>query len=144
MKEMHSIFESIVSFFDQQNWDKGILLLSLRKNWKEIVGDYVANHSFPSRITGNTLLIGVDNNVLMQQLSLQKHVIQERIYKLTSQQFDVKFMFKRKKKRTKKLNRRNLSSKELREIHDLVSRMKDRELSKLLANVIVKLEERKG
>ena len=52
----------------------------LRKNWDRIAGKAIADHSAPIKVQNETLLIHVDDNMWIQELSLQSEEIKYQIF----------------------------------------------------------------
>jgi predicted nucleic acid-binding Zn ribbon protein len=48
--------------------------------WKEIVGEDVARHCFPEKVSGGKLYIKADSPIWRQQLDLLKEDIREKIH----------------------------------------------------------------
>lgn len=55
----------------------------LRKRWKEIVGEMLANQTRPKKSDRNILWISVENSALNYELSLMKATILEKIHEVT-------------------------------------------------------------
>ena len=51
----------------------------LWSHWKEIVGEDVAQHCFPEKVSGGKLYIKADSPIWRQQLDLLKEEIREKI-----------------------------------------------------------------
>ncbi|BAT71169.1 conserved hypothetical protein [Thermosulfidibacter takaii ABI70S6] len=146
MNEFIHLFEALLGSFNKNKWGKGALILKLAAQWRKIVGDYVAKHTYPIKIVGNELIIGVDNHVLMHQLSLQSEVIKENIEKKTGiRDLEVRFVFSKKKynQRKSKVMIKPLSKEEQGKIEELTSKVKDQELRQLLNKTIASLLARR-
>jgi len=58
--------------------DKGDFV-ALILNWRSIVGDFLASKTRVISVKDSVILIGVDNNVVMQELVLLKEELKRRI-----------------------------------------------------------------
>ena len=141
MKDFFSIFEALVSSFENNQWDKGLLVLLMRKGWKEIVGEFVAQHSSPLKIAGDDLIIEVDNNLIMQQMALQQELIKERIKQKFQVELNLKFILGRIRRRTPAKNKKRLDPERIREMEDMASKVKDPELKRAILKAMISLEE---
>ena len=141
MKDFFSIFEALVSSFENNQWDKGLLVLLMRKSWKEIVGEFVAQHSSPLKIAGDDLIIEVDNNLIMQQMALQQELIKERIKQKFQVKLNLKFILGRIRRRTPAKSKNRLDSERIREMEDMASKVKDPELRGAILKAMISLEE---
>ncbi len=141
MKDFFSIFEALVSGFEDNQWNKGLLVLLMRKRWKEIVGEFVAQHSSPLRIVGDDLIIEVDNNLIMQQMALQQELIKERIKEKFQINLRPKFTLGRIKRRMLVQNRKRLEHEKIKNMEKMVSKVKDPELRRIILKAMISLEE---
>jgi hypothetical protein len=66
-------------FASDYGLEPGLTLLSVRKQWKSIVGATIAAHCFPDGIQGTTLIVVVDTPQWMHHLSFYRHDIQQRL-----------------------------------------------------------------
>ena len=51
----------------------------IRKNWKKIVGDVIAEYSFPSFFSKGKLTIIVENNLIMSEMKMYRETILENV-----------------------------------------------------------------
>jgi len=76
MKTASEIISQIIQKKDQE---KKINLIILWKNWKKILGPTLASMAKPIGSKDNTLIIGVEDSILMQELSFFSSEILEKI-----------------------------------------------------------------
>ncbi len=146
MGEPENLFDTIIKALEYLSMGKGAELLSLTRWWKEIVGDYVAKHTTPLRFSDGALVVGVDNNALMQQLSLEQERIKENMEKVLGKSWPLRFVYHRKSTRRTKAPRIRdvkLSEEEIKEIKRMVEKVKDPELRLLFEKAIIGIELRR-
>ncbi|WP_435309705.1 DUF721 domain-containing protein [Sebaldella termitidis] len=51
----------------------------IRKNWKKIVGDVIAEYSFPSFFSNGKLTVIVENNLIMSEMKMYRETILENV-----------------------------------------------------------------
>ena len=51
----------------------------IRKNWKKIVGDFIAEYSFPSFFSKGKLTVIVENNLIMSEMKMYRETILENV-----------------------------------------------------------------
>ena len=51
----------------------------IRKNWKKIVGDVIAEYSFPSFFSKGKLTVIVENNLIMSEMKMYRETILENV-----------------------------------------------------------------
>ena len=142
INEPSSLFEALLSSFENIGWDKGILILKLRKDWNRIVGDYLSRHCFPIRIREETLIVGVSNHMLLQQLSFERARLEENL-KRRGFNLKVKLVLEAKSKKTSRTPMGKLSSKEIEQIERATAHIKDDSLREGLKRAIIALEKRR-
>ena len=77
--ELQPIDEVINEVFAKGRFGGSAQVAAIWEQWKQIVGEDVAQHCFPEKITRGKLHIRVDTPVWRQQLDLMKEEIQEKI-----------------------------------------------------------------
>ena len=55
------------------------LIHIIRKNWKKIVGDVIAEYSFPSFFSKGQLTVIVENNLIMSEMKMYRETILENV-----------------------------------------------------------------
>ncbi len=79
----------IDKFIEEKGIAKEFELVKLWKNWDRVVGTSIANMARPLGKRGNTLLIGVEDSVVMQELSFYSEEFLKKIEKFLGwQPFD--------------------------------------------------------
>jgi len=143
MKPFSSLGDVFLSLFEKKGWDKGKVLLLLRKGWKEITGDFINRHSRPVFIKGDSLFVEVDNSMLMAEMKLNEETIKMRIKDRFGLNFEkiVFIMGRAEVEKTKR--KKTLSPQKIKEIEDMVKGIKDEELRERLKKVILRVEEEK-
>ncbi len=146
MKELTQVFEALIEGFEKNEWERGIQFLKLVQRWENIVGEYVSKHTQPLRIIGDVLFVGVDNSVLMHQLSLETERIKENIKRKTGYELQIKLMFSPVKRRKKHQKARlaTLNNSQTSRIEELTARVKDPEIRDLLRKAMASLLARRG
>jgi len=65
-------------------------------SWRRLVGEPLARRSFVYRLEHDTLLVGVENNVWMQELVLLKQDLLQRLNRLPNVRIkDIRFFLRR-------------------------------------------------
>ncbi|MCD4828687.1 MAG: DUF721 domain-containing protein [Candidatus Cloacimonetes bacterium] len=63
--------------------------------WRRLVGEPLARRSYVYQLDHETLLVGVENNVWMQELVLLKHDLMQRLNKLPGVRIrDIRFFLR--------------------------------------------------
>lgn len=77
----------------QKKTQSAFTVIRLRRVWKEIVGDLLANQTKPKKVDRNILWVSVSNSALNYELSLMKPLILEKIQEVSGQKYkDVKLV----------------------------------------------------
>lgn len=74
-----AINEGLSSFFKEYSSEEQYALYGLWQNWKNILGEEIAELGVPLGHKDNTLIIGADDNMAMQELSMMSPDILERV-----------------------------------------------------------------
>ena len=77
-KRLQAAGEAVSSFLDQYGGKERRHLTALWRDWPTVMGDGIAALAFPLGHKDHTLLIGADDSMAMQELSLQSVEILER------------------------------------------------------------------
>lgn len=103
---------------------------SLASAWRSAVGETVASAAMPIKIDGANLLVAVNDQMWLSELTYMKDEILERLAENKLNVEDVRFIFKKAPpKKTKPVFRpREITEKELRTVHNLCSVIKDEAL----------------
>lgn len=143
---------SLMPSFMKRFPKKQVFLHDLRKNWKKIVGKNIASHSFPYDINNETLHINVDDPIWIQELTLVKDEIKQKIHAF--------FTFEPYVKVVESLKFRNgelyinppepeqpkteltVNSETLRLIDEKVARIEDPELRKAMRHYLIECNYR--
>ena len=64
---------------DKITEDDRYMIHIIRKNWKKIVGDVIAEYSFPSFFSKGKLTVIVENNLIMNEMKMYRETILENI-----------------------------------------------------------------
>ena len=72
----HAILQDVAR---SQGFDVRLGEHRLQAHWKEVVGDVVATHTWPTRIRFRTLFVSVDHSVWLHQLMYLKSTLLEKI-----------------------------------------------------------------
>ena len=59
--------------------DDRYMIHIIRKNWKKIVGDVIAEYSFPSFFSKGKLTVIVENNLIMSEMKMYRETILENV-----------------------------------------------------------------
>lgn len=59
--------------------DDRYMIHVIRKNWKKIVGDVIAEYSFPSFFSKGKLTVIVENNLIMNEMKMYRETILENV-----------------------------------------------------------------
>ena len=141
MSDLSSLFESLLLTFKEKNWEKAALLFLLSKRWKEVVGDFVAKHTFPVRMTADTLVVGVDNHAVMQQLSFQRELVEDNIERVLGKRISVAFRIERLPRRARgRPSLPELPREKERELEELAMGVKDPELRSMMVRAMKRIE----
>lgn len=79
----YNINNLVKEIIHKNSWDSCFVLSNISRNWEQIVGKNVAEHTRASAIKGNRLFVDVDNPIWSTQLLLLKNKIIENINKMT-------------------------------------------------------------
>lgn len=72
-------------------------LYSINMNWKNIVGNILFRSTMPLKIKEKTLIVGVTTHPWLQELTLTKNVMLDKIRPYWKEIEDVKFILSKKK-----------------------------------------------
>ena len=64
---------------DKITEDDRYMIHIIRKNWKKIVGDVIAEYSFPSFFSKGKLTVIVENNLIMSEMKMYRETILENV-----------------------------------------------------------------
>lgn len=78
-KPVRFLQSGIKNFINSALPDKALFLARLRKEWPAIVGASIASHSLPSQLRSETLLIFVDDPIWIQELTLHRDEIKDKM-----------------------------------------------------------------
>ena len=79
VSNLEPIEQIIKEVFAQGRFGGSAKASELWSHWKEIVGEDVAQHCFPEKVSGGKLYIKADSPIWRQQLDLLKEEIREKI-----------------------------------------------------------------
>jgi len=79
-KRPESIQDILNSAFKGLGLEEKIRKYTLWNHWPEIVGPKIAEKTSPLRVQGNTLVIGVESHAWMNELTLMKSMLLEKIH----------------------------------------------------------------
>lgn len=93
-KEIKKIIENI---FRENKMFPDMNILLLKKNWKEIIGDQLYNHTEPLRIHNNLLIVNCDHQGWINSLQFYKEEIIKNINNISDINLikDIKFIFRK-------------------------------------------------
>ena len=77
--EMRPILNTFQSRLFERKGRPLVKLYHLQQQWTDIVGEYIAQKSFPQMLDRGKLIIAVENSTLAQQLNMLKIEIKKRI-----------------------------------------------------------------
>ncbi len=97
---MKQASEIIFDFFKKRGRGEKLKLITLWKNWNKIMGDGLCKMAKPIGTKGRTLIIGVEDSILMQELSFFSDNILEKIEQFLGYQPFDKIMYKLLEDRT--------------------------------------------
>ena len=80
-KKMLSIDEILPSIIQEYGLEGTFLLERIKEGWVNIIGDLMAAHSIPERISHDTLYISVDHPVYSNEILMLVDVIKKRLTK---------------------------------------------------------------
>lgn len=78
-REIISLKEALEDFFREQKWDKKIEGYQIITDWKEIIGEELANNAQPIKIENSILWLRVKSSVWANELNWRKGEIMEKI-----------------------------------------------------------------
>lgn len=76
MKRIHDLLGGV---FEDQEVLKAVRAQIVMKNWSEIVGEMIANHSEPDRYDRGTLWIAATGTAWAQEIRMQEELILNRL-----------------------------------------------------------------
>ncbi len=74
-----------------------IPLYSINKNWRAIVGNLLFKSTTPLKIKDKTLIVGVSSHPWLQELTMTKNIMLEKIKPYWDEIEDIKFILSKKK-----------------------------------------------
>ncbi|NCN10457.1 MAG: DUF721 domain-containing protein [Leptospira sp.] len=93
MKDIQSDFSSLSNLsnqFDKNEIDKIIILKKLNRNWAELVGPVLANHSYAKDISSSSIVIETSHSAYSQEILFQSKKILDFIKSNSKFQFILK------------------------------------------------------
>lgn len=90
MKDIETDFSSLTNLasqFDKNEIDKIILLKKLNRNWSDLVGPVLANHSYAKDLSSSALVIETTHSAYSQELHFQSKNILDYIKSNSKFQF---------------------------------------------------------
>ena len=78
-KKLCSVGEALSSLFNTEEYQRRGALASLWRNWDEVLGKDMAPLALPMGHKSDQLIIGAEDNMAMQELTLQTQEILERV-----------------------------------------------------------------
>lgn len=76
---MTTISQVLAKATSHRDWQEKLLRYRLWNNWQEIVGEHIALNAEPLRWQGKTLIVGVRSSAWMQELSMMKGDLLQKI-----------------------------------------------------------------
>ena len=70
VKVPNPIFDALISSFEKRGWTEQARRLKLESIWREAVGERIASHTRPDRLTRKTLVIKADHSAWQQELTM--------------------------------------------------------------------------
>lgn len=87
---MKNINSSISSILFNIGGDRYHDLIVIALSWKTVVGNYMAEHSSVLKYQNNTLYIGVDSSVWLQEFVLMKSMLTTQLNKVVAKDINSK------------------------------------------------------
>ncbi len=75
---------NLKEIFNQEEIHRIIILKKLIRNWNDLVGPVVAEHSYPKQINANVLIIETSHSAYSQEILFQSQKILDFIHKQSS------------------------------------------------------------
>jgi hypothetical protein len=139
MKDIQSELSNFSKLFDKNEIDKIIILKKLNRNWSDLVGPVLANHSYAKDITSSTLIIDTNHSAYSQELHFQSKKILDYIKSNSKFQFIISIKCTIGKL-PKKLNKTSVSKTPTLEGKDSLiqslEKIKDEELKAKLIKIV--------
>jgi len=123
------------------------------KLWDGVVGETIAKHARPSRIKKGVLLIKVTDSVWVQELEFKAETIRENLNRKLQREAIKKIRFRvgtpqehkqTSKKRSRHENDRTLTPKKQRNMEEILTRVKDKELRSSLHRIMIAAEKKRN
>lgn len=96
MSEYRRSYPKSISSIVSQRF-ASVPMYSINKKWKDIVGDLLFKVTSPLKIKDGTLIVGVQQHAWLQELTLIKNVMLEKIRPYWKDIQDVKFILLKRK-----------------------------------------------
>ncbi len=140
---IHSILESTLKSLEV---DVPIKTYSIIGAWKEIVGETIAEHTQPRRISNQILFIDVVHSTWMQQLQFLKSDLLKRVNAFLGESLiqDIRFRLGKISPRPSPPSspdpwrREELDEGKRKRIDDLLQKVKDQEIRRAMKKVLLK------
>ena len=76
-----SVSNLLPSILKEFNMEESFVIEIIKKRWKDIVDKLTYTHSYPDRIYKNILFISVDNPIFLNEITMMKSIILEKLKK---------------------------------------------------------------
>ena len=136
---MYALGDILKVFIKEYGLEKGLTLQRIRSRWRELVGETVAAHTSPDRLSGNTVFIKVDTPQWAHHLDFYKQEIIEKLkeFNIKNIRFKVGRLPEDTDQQAPQNDIRPLSSEDKRFIDDTLSTVHDRELKDRLQQLLI-------
>lgn len=73
--------EGVGYLVEKLGWEAGLSAARLATDWPQVVGEHIASMARPVRIAGRTLVLGVEDNFVAQELSFAGQYILDNVHR---------------------------------------------------------------
>jgi hypothetical protein len=129
VKRLNEIISPILR---ESGLEEGVRLHLLKRKWKELFREPLSLHLYPSRLSGEELLVNVDSPVWLQEVSLHKEEILKVLepFRIKEIRFRMGRVFhdKQKTANVSKVHKKPLSPQSISFIEEAIESIEDDEL----------------
>ncbi len=144
MGNIKKLTNGIKEYFKTYGNRNQLIVVKLRKDWEKIVGKANANHSIPSKLLNKKLIIDVNDNIWVQELSLKAdeiiNLINEDLKKKIVEKLHFRFRYFTKsddKKNEEKTEEYSIPGEKLKKIENILSNIEDKKLREALKHYFI-------
>lgn len=135
---MLSVGSLLPSILNELGIEDAVTLRRIRKNWREIIGAPICEHTYPRDLKEGELLIVVDSHAWLSELRLIRESILDRLKSYGVVNINFRYGNIRREKISSRVEPHNKISSEQREwIRQVLSRVKDEDMKNATERILI-------